>query len=334
MKKREREFRLKNPRVGPTRIVRFVSGRYERGWVKNVVAVGNASGFVEPLEATALGAIAQQSRVLADSLLAADRQPRPSQRDMFNRFHALSWDAIRGFLAVHYKFNTRLETPFWRHCREATDLAGAAEIAHYYAENGPDAFWGETLLQNPHDSIRISGYITMMTGMSVPYRKTYHPSETEWALLKVRQRKYKDLALERPNGAAVPGIHPLVAMEVVKKVRAATQGLLQRAGCDVAVSGSGPSTPQGLIKCDQISPNQSVALNKLVFGDCQGALGIDDVEKITRASLIERGRQFNRPAAFINRFLQKLAARLLFTVRGQRIVHVFQRGQDGGLIFE
>lgn len=189
----EQEFRAKNPRVGPTRIVRFVSGRYERGWVKNVVAIGNASGFVEPLEATALGAIAQQSRVLADSLVLADLQPRPTQRDMFNRFHALSWDAIRGFLAVHYKFNSRLDTPFWQHCREKTDLARAQEVVQYFVENGPDCYWGETLLQNPHDSFRISGYITMLTGMSVPYRKTYHPTEAEWKLLKARQQKYKNL---------------------------------------------------------------------------------------------------------------------------------------------
>src|SRR4030095_13528653 len=64
----EREFRAACPRVGPTRIVKFVSGRYERNWVKNVVAIGNASGFVEPLEATALGVIAMQCRLLAGSL--------------------------------------------------------------------------------------------------------------------------------------------------------------------------------------------------------------------------------------------------------------------------
>lgn len=39
----ETEFRAKNPKVGPTRVVKFISGRYERSWVKNVVAIGNWS---------------------------------------------------------------------------------------------------------------------------------------------------------------------------------------------------------------------------------------------------------------------------------------------------
>src|SRR5688572_11422491 len=57
----EREFRANNPKVGPTRIVRFITGCHRRAWVKNVVAIGNATGFVEPLEATALGVIGIQS---------------------------------------------------------------------------------------------------------------------------------------------------------------------------------------------------------------------------------------------------------------------------------
>ena len=45
---------VKNPKIHTTRTVKFISGRYERAWVKNVVAVGNSCGFVEPLEATSL----------------------------------------------------------------------------------------------------------------------------------------------------------------------------------------------------------------------------------------------------------------------------------------
>src|SRR5437762_1078938 len=58
-----------NPKISSEpRIVKFRSGRRERMWVGNVVGVGNASGFVEPLEATALAMIILQCRALADCL--------------------------------------------------------------------------------------------------------------------------------------------------------------------------------------------------------------------------------------------------------------------------
>ncbi|HZL34384.1 MAG TPA: FAD-dependent oxidoreductase [Tepidisphaeraceae bacterium] len=192
----EREFRTKNPKIGPTRVVRFISGRYERSWVKNVVAIGNASGFVEPLEATALGAIAKQSRLLAETLASSDCQPGPMHADMYNRFNGQWWDSILRFLAVHYKFNTRLDTPFWRHCREHTDLAGAQEIVEYYKENGPDGSWGATLLQNPNDQFTNSGYITMLTGMKVPYRRTWAPTQSDNALFEQRRMQFRDMALK------------------------------------------------------------------------------------------------------------------------------------------
>src|SRR5215471_1133914 len=60
----EAEFRRKNPKVRDVRVVKFRSGRYRRAWIGNVVAVGNASGFVEPLEATALMLLCNQCGTL------------------------------------------------------------------------------------------------------------------------------------------------------------------------------------------------------------------------------------------------------------------------------
>jgi len=190
----EAEFRVKNPRVAATRIVKFTSGRYERGWVGNVVAIGNASGFVEPLEATALGVIARQSTTLADILVHSDRRLRASQVRMYNRVNGLFWDSIRGFLAVHYKFNTRFDTGFWNHCRQSTDLASAAPVVEYYQENGPDGYWGFTLLDNPQDQFTLSGYITMLVGMKVPYRQTWSASGDDLTRFVGLRRRWRDLA--------------------------------------------------------------------------------------------------------------------------------------------
>jgi tryptophan halogenase len=176
----EQEFRAMSPQVGPTRVVRFKSGRYDRGWVKNVVAVGNASGFVEPLEATSLGAIGTEAALLTETLIDADFAPGENQIQNFNRAMAMAWDNIRRFLAIHYKLNTRLDTPFWRACRADIDLAGAKDIVAFYQENGP-SHHGRVMLLNQLDQFTIDGWLALLVGMRVPYERRFEPTETERA---------------------------------------------------------------------------------------------------------------------------------------------------------
>src|SRR3989454_9467416 len=64
------EFLRKNPKVTTQpRVVKFRSGRYARTWVGNVVAVGNATRFVWPPQATPLQGIFGEASTLADSPL-------------------------------------------------------------------------------------------------------------------------------------------------------------------------------------------------------------------------------------------------------------------------
>jgi tryptophan 7-halogenase len=178
----EREFRSQNPKVGPTRVVHFKSGRSQRSWVKNVVAIGNASGFVEPLEATSLGAIGTEAALLTETLIDADFAPGPAQIKHFNAAMATAWDNIRRFLSIHYKLNTRLDNEFWRACRADVDLAGAEDIVEFYQENGP-SYHGRVMHLNQLDQFTIDGWLSLLVGMSVPHRSSFRPSEaecTEW----------------------------------------------------------------------------------------------------------------------------------------------------------
>jgi tryptophan halogenase len=189
----EQEFRDKNPRVVNTRVIKFVSGRYERCWVKNVLAIGNACGFVEPLEATALGVIAMQSRLLADTLLDCDRQLRPTQISNYNDWHARNWDSIRGFIAVHYKYNTRIDTPFWRACQSDTILGRAEPIVEYYQQNGPSLLWQPTLFDD-FDQFKMGGYASMLVGMKVPYQQTHTPTAAELRIWENKRKRFKEMA--------------------------------------------------------------------------------------------------------------------------------------------
>ena len=190
----EREFRAKNPRVTSTRIVKFASGRYERGWVKNVVAIGNASGFVEPLEATALAVIATRSQLVSQILVECGRQPPPQvQIDFYNSHHARLWDCIRRFLAIHYKCIYDGRTPFWKACENDTDLAGAEQLLEYYQQFGPSGLWGPTLL-DPIDPFSMGGYLTILVGQKVPYRPKHAPTAQELQIWNADRQRFRAAA--------------------------------------------------------------------------------------------------------------------------------------------
>src|SRR5581483_5016381 len=154
----EAEFRRKNPKVPSTRVVKFRSGRYRHSWVDNVVAIGNSGGFVEPLEATALMVVCSQSQTLVDFLLHSGLSPTPTMRKLYNEMVAMMWDEIRDFLAVHYRANTRLDTPFWRHCREDTDVSSIEPLLEFYKENGPTGF-ARHLIPSTGSNFGIEGFL-------------------------------------------------------------------------------------------------------------------------------------------------------------------------------
>jgi len=174
----EAEFRAKNPKVTKTRIVRFRTGRYERTWVNNVVGIGNASGFVEPLEATGLGMICTQAQALAEMLCEGNQQINPSLVKHYDLRVARNWDQIVKFLAVHFKFNTRIDTPYWRACQNEAELGWAEEIVECYRAIGPSVIARETLLDY-HDQFGMEGYLTMLVGQKVPHENPYRPSYQE-----------------------------------------------------------------------------------------------------------------------------------------------------------
>lgn len=189
----EAEFRAKNPKITQTRIVKFISGCYERSWVDNVVAIGNAAGFVEPLESTALFIICDESETLAESLLDCECQPGLTVRRAYNARFRQTWSDIRRFLALHYRYNTRLQTPFWEACVNEVDLAGAEHFVEYYAENGPSAIWRDTVIAGK-DVFGFEGYLCMMVGMGVKYQQLRDIPESQRAIWRDIQRQNRDQA--------------------------------------------------------------------------------------------------------------------------------------------
>ena len=87
-------------------------GRVVTTWTRNVLAVGLAQGFLEPLEATALHIV--QATVEGFIEAYAGGQFTAKNRDAFNQRIAARYEGIRDYIVCHYKFNQRSDTAYWR----------------------------------------------------------------------------------------------------------------------------------------------------------------------------------------------------------------------------
>lgn len=111
----EKEFRAHlgsaSDNIAPLYIKMRV-GRNRNSWVKNCVAIGLSSGFVEPLESTGIFFIQHGIEELVSHFPGAT--PNEDCIRSYNKAIADCIDGVREFLTLHYCTSTRQDTPFWR----------------------------------------------------------------------------------------------------------------------------------------------------------------------------------------------------------------------------
>ena len=105
---------VEGPTVTDPRVIKFTTGSRRKHWNKNVVAMGLASGFMEPLESTSIH-LAQRAIIRLMQMFPYDGVRQPDVEE-FNNQMKFEIENVRDFIVLHYHVTNRKDTAFWRHC--------------------------------------------------------------------------------------------------------------------------------------------------------------------------------------------------------------------------
>lgn len=107
---------LDAPAIGEPKELSFTTGRRDKFWHKNCVALGLAGSFMEPLESTSIHMV--QSNLNKLFTLFPRQKIIEADVEEYNRQVSYEHEHVRDFLILHYKLTRRNDTPFWRYVRE------------------------------------------------------------------------------------------------------------------------------------------------------------------------------------------------------------------------
>ncbi|UAA37700.1 tryptophan 7-halogenase [Paraneptunicella aestuarii] len=181
--------------ISEPRLIRFRPGQRRQHWHKNCVALGLASGFVEPLESTSIHMIQRSIiRLMQNFPLTAIHQ---SDIDEFNQQTDFELQNIRDFIILHYHVTERTDSPFWRFCKNMDIPDSLKHRIQLFKETG-------RVFKVPNELFGENSWVQVMMGQGLTPNQ-YHPivdmmsdEELQQFLSQIEQRA-KQMVGQLPN---------------------------------------------------------------------------------------------------------------------------------------
>ncbi len=176
------------------KLIRFRTGVARRPWERNVVAVGLASGFLEPLESTSIHLI--QSAVVRLLHRFPHDGVHAAAVEEYNRQTRREYELIRDFIIAHYHLNER-EGGFWRDLRHMGVPERLTEKIELFRASG-------NLFQDDLDIFLEPSWLQVLMGQGV-MPADYHPIADGLDAAQLREKLEKTRELKNQPVAQMPG---------------------------------------------------------------------------------------------------------------------------------
>jgi tryptophan halogenase len=151
--------------LGEPRLLRFTAGMRRKFWDRNVVALGLASGFMEPLESTSIYMV--QSGIARFLNLFPWNDFDPVLVERYNAQSVFEYERIRDFLILHYHATERTDSAFWNDCRSMAIPPALAETIRLFRDSGRFFRQGEEMFA-------LVSWVQVMIGQGI-VPAHYHP---------------------------------------------------------------------------------------------------------------------------------------------------------------
>src|SRR5271170_3544268 len=152
--------------LGDPRPLRFTAGRRRKSWIKNVIAIGLSSGFLEPLESTSSYLI--QSGIMRLCSLFPGSEISPILVDRYNTQAAFEIERIRDFIILHYFATERDDSPFWNYCRTMDIPETLRNTIALFRDSG-------RFYRNADEMFGLVSWVEVMLGQRI-MPNGYHPT--------------------------------------------------------------------------------------------------------------------------------------------------------------
>ena len=176
------------------KLIRFQTGRRYQQWHKNVIAVGLASGFLEPLESTSIHLI--QSAVVRLVHLFPHQGITADIVDEYNKQSKVEFEQIRDFLILHYHVTERTDSQFWRDMRAMEIPDSLRHKIALFKENG-------RMFRDQNDLFLENSWLQVMVGQGI-LPKDYHPMANSMSLDYIEETLKKIKAIKADPVSKLP----------------------------------------------------------------------------------------------------------------------------------